>query len=158
MKRRTDTRGRTAAAHYAACTLPEDFRGEHHLRIPSPLQAQKLYDAAKQGTATSDGYRLWGAAVGLAWHHDNWDLEAVNNGDVLAFGEAVYEELFEAGYRNEWICLLADVVTVEVEEATKVGAEVAKRLRFFGRTKAEIVSSNSSPPAMPMETSTGSTT
>jgi hypothetical protein len=154
MKKRETKRERHPDAYYAECQLPEGFNGAHHLRVPSPLQAQGLFAAIAKGGNTEDGMRAWGAAIGLAWHHEWYDLESVRGSDLLEFGEAVFEELHAVGYRMEWLILLADVITVEVQKGIEVSKEVSERLRFFTvpEVKSELLNSTSAELTMEIST------
>jgi len=157
MKKREEARPRKQAAHFAECTLPGEFNGPHHFKIPSPLAADRLFKTITTGDDDGDGFRGWGLTIGISWHHEWHDLQAVNSGDDLAYGEAVYEELHGEGYRSEWMCLLADAIIGEIREGSKTSEEVQERLRFFGQKRASSDASNSESLDTPTETSTEST-
>ena len=118
MKKREETRTRHPDAMYAKITLPGELKGEHYFKIPSPL-------------------------VGAAWHHEKWDLEAVDKGDLLAYGDEVFEELHDAGYRFEWMLLLSSIVITEIANLAVISEEVRNRLGFSKPKKAKRASTNS---------------
>jgi len=131
MKRRDGSRPRHPDAHYARCELPGGLNGEHHFRIPSPLQASRLLSMA--ATDDDDGahnMRKMGALIGSAWHHEHLDLVATAGRDLDAYGEAVFEELHAAGYRLEVMMLLSQIITVEIGKISAISAEVRARLGF----------------------------
>lgn len=139
--------------------LPQDV---HHFKLPSVLAVSKLLAAVdqdalaavmalatmfKKGDAKTglvllqrsgtQGLSLVGALVGISWFHKHKDLEATRGDDILAYGEAVYEELHEAGYDSVKMMLLAGVLAKEIQAAQKFDQEVAERLGFSFPTEEQ---------------------
>jgi len=71
------------------------------------------------------------ALIGLAWYHEDQDLETVRSPDLLAYGEQVYEELHDEGYTLSEISALALVLVRAIWEHSQLSAEVQDRAGFF---------------------------
>tara|TARA_Y100000034_G_C6775839_1_gene346423 strand:+ start:212 stop:694 length:483 start_codon:yes stop_codon:yes gene_type:complete len=138
MKRRDETRPRHPDAPYAEIELPGGHNGRHLFRIPSPLAARHLIEVMREGDEITgnDMIRIHGALVGMAWWNDSHDLESVKVDDVLAYGEAVFEELYAVGYRVEHLSLFATIILNEINKQLSISAEVTERLGFL-RPKPE---------------------
>jgi hypothetical protein len=142
MQKREETRTRHPDAMYAKITLPGEHHGEHHFKIPSPLTGARLLKL-RMIEDEEDQFRATGAIIGSAWHHEKWDLESLNAGDMLAFGEDVFEELHDAGYRFEWMLLISSIIITEIGKLAAINKEVRDRLGFSKVKKAKRASTNS---------------
>ena len=155
MKRREESRGRHPNTHYVEIALPENgINGLHHFRIPSPLQAPKLLEHSDE---TGAQMRSMGAIIGASWHHEWLDLETPESDDLVAYGEAVFEELHAAGYRMEWMLMFQQLVVIEIGKLSQVSKEVRERLGFSKLKTVNNASSSSESLGLPTETSTLST-
>lgn len=145
MKRRDETRAQHPDAMYAEVLLPGELNGVHAFMIPSPLQGARLLKlvSAEADSPEENQMRATGAVIGAAWYHAKWDLETVNKGDLLAYGEEVFEELHAAGYRFEWMLLLSKIVITEIANLATISTEVRDRLGFSKPKKARRGSTNS---------------
>jgi|ETNvirome_6_1000_1030641.scaffolds.fasta_scaffold09992_2 hypothetical protein len=159
MKRRDgdEVRPRHPDALYAAITLPGGLNGEHHFRIPSPLAARHLMDIVSKGGDAFAMMRTHAAVVGMAWHNERYDLETPPEDDILAFGEAVFEELHAAGYRLEHLALFSGVIVNEIGELMAISKEVTERLGFLRPSPEESGSTTSDSAPSTSETPSHST-
>jgi hypothetical protein len=155
MKRREETRARNQAAQFMEVNGlgPDSFNGSHHFRIPSPLMSDGLFKLQKKCEG-ADVFRYYGIMLGENWHHDDWELETIRTDDRMAYGAAVFEELHNAGYRLEWMCLMVTLLTREMNDAAGFSQEVLDRLGFSKASGGDGAPSNSKPPGMPTATST----
>jgi len=129
-------------ALYGTVEIP--VNGEHHLRIPSPLQGGKLIRLMSEAGGTESDYMIAiGAVIGSSWYHRYLDLETPHKGDLSAYGEAVFEELHAAGYRLEWMLVISRQVVDEIGKLATISDEVKDRLGFSNRKKEESASTTS---------------
>lgn len=105
---------------------------------------------------------LLGAAIGSAWADPTYALETPQPADwarrehIRAYGAAVYEELYEAGWSFSQMLALALALFEQVSEAARFEREVQERLSFFlgpRATKSDDASPSSSAPSAPGEDS-----
>lgn len=129
-------------------------RGPHHMRIPSLMAVSKLVKGLKKAHVAvlasmqhggvsntamlsilkESGPELaaaLGALVGMGWYHETYDLETQKSPDVLAFGEAVYEELHGEGYTLSDIGILALTVIRAIWDHSQLTSEVQARAGFI---------------------------
>ena len=125
MKNRQNQRVAPNRPHYVS-TKTQDL-GELSWRIPSPAMGSLLVQFISSNGLVKDAeegkedlgalgadlfglYSLHGATLGLCWYHSTKDLEAVLKSNdlegVKAFGQEVYEELYEEGWSNAEILTL----------------------------------------------------
>lgn len=121
---------------YIVVGVPGDARisGDHHFRLPSPIEAVRLA-AAQQ----ADALRGVGVVLGRCWHHRDVALDAevprpgtVTDDELLDAGERVIEELHDAGYRQELQVLMARAVWSGINDSNTISEEVQARLDSFG--------------------------
>lgn len=175
MKKRTEPR---LVPDSPAYVLVELTRGPHHLRIPSTLAGAKLFGDMPPAVVqnfqniTAGGFSsleemmsavqrggpqmlaLCGAVLGMSWFVAETDLESVlkKGEDPLAFGERVFEEMYEAGYTLDEILTLFFVVAAEWLKASGRAAEVIQRADFFSRLRGVTRSSPSTSASTSSET------
>lgn len=136
---------------YMVCELPD--REPHHMRIPSHLAVAKMLKAMDKShvaalvamtgnvkpshmlsifkeTGPEIGAAM-GALIGKAWNHSDWELETKPAPDLMAYGEAVWEELHTDGYPLETMVLLALTVIRAIWDQSQFSDEVSKRAAFF---------------------------
>lgn len=119
---------------------------------PAQLRSLWLISAAVQGGSSlmdallaaragaGDALAVVGAVVGVAWADPVLELDTQlpaewTAPDLAAFGEAVFEELHEAGWKLGAIVACALAVAEQVSELAAFEAEVQERVRFFLRPK-----------------------
>lgn len=147
-----DTPRDTDRPNMVSVDLPN---GMHHFRLPSMLTVAKILKSAgakntvgllalgaliKAGNpqaaiqtlkeSGAEGLSMMGALIGVSWYHAHKDLEAVRGENLLAYGEAVYEELHGEGYDPVKIMLLTGFLTTAIAETIEFDKEVADRLGF----------------------------
>lgn len=144
-------------------------RGEHHFRVPSVLTGARLLKAvdtealgglmamaatdlrgqpmALLGVLRTSGpetIALAGFLLGVAWYHEQLALDTtIDEAAPLVTGEAVIEELHEAGYSLGELVVMAVAVANAWAERNTVSAEVAARTSFFGHPTDSMSSSSS---------------
>jgi hypothetical protein len=161
---------------YMLVTLPD--KGEHHLQIPSLLAVAKLVKVLKRshlavfagmsGGVSSAGILnlikesgpemagALGALLGLSWRHEAFELEAARGSDdeLLAYGEAVYEELHAAGYTLSDLAGLSLTVARAVWEQAQLSDEVQVQAAFIfpmlGKIRSPASTSGSTTLATPL--------
>lgn len=136
---------------YMVVELPD--RESHHMRIPSHLTVAKMIKsldqvhiaalmAMKGGVSAASAVHLvketgpelaavMGALIGQAWNHRDWQLQTEPAPDLMAYGEAVWEELHNDGYHLETLLLLSLTVVRAIWDQSQFSAEVSKRAAFF---------------------------
>ena len=67
----------------------------------------------------------------------------MDEGALRAYGEEIFEELHDAGYRFEWMLLLSSIVITEIANLAVISEEVRNRLGFSKPKKAKRASTNS---------------
>lgn len=94
-----------------------DTFGVHNFRAPFPIYTARLMNlmvrAGLHEAITEDSdpdviydrtisvWNIAGAAIGMCWFHKNKDLETPRlgkNQDLLSYGEAVLDEMYDEGY------------------------------------------------------------
>lgn len=137
--------------HYCMLTVST---GEHAFRVPSgPKAARVLASISVEGLGGllslgeaqdqlqllaavrllgGDTLAALGALIGLGWHHTTRELETPASRDVILYGEAVWEELEDAGYPWADIALLGITLLHLSQQRVSIDAEAVKRLDFFG--------------------------
>lgn len=143
-------------------------RGQHHLRIPSPLVGAKLLKAVDSRTVAAlaslgsldptdpsgvvavvrgagpEILSVAGYVVAASWFHRDTDLETVADPkDPMGSGERAVEEMHEGGYRLGDLLVLALVVLREWMARNSLNEEVAERLGFSSRTPGSTSSASS---------------
>lgn len=158
MKPRPEAIPAPEGPRYWVVTLPE--RGAHHFRFPlyavaDMVQRVVVQDQEKRGKeALADvAQRVPGyaAAVGACWHHRGFLLDAVppvpekreNVAAWRAYGDAVCDELQEAGYSMLDIIELFNGCVHELGTRLDVVAMVKAREGFFPVTPGTPTSSPS---------------
>jgi len=138
---------------YPFMVIALDDQGDHHMQIPSALSVSKIVkamddahlaglvamradlDPAQVMTLLKDtGPQLiagLGALIGTAWRHESLALEATDTGDLVAYGEAVYEEMHGHGYRLEAFLILGMTIIRAIWEHAQFTDEVSRRASFF---------------------------
>lgn len=135
--------------------------GVHHFRIPSAIAGARLLKAADSrhiavlaslsdlgddplqvlAAARAAGPELLGVAgyaIGISWFHRTLDLDTVVSvDDPMGTGEAVLEELHEAGYRLGDVVLCALLVIKEFMARNAISQAVLERASFFGQLKGQ---------------------
>lgn len=66
--------------------------------VGSMSQDEDEADGPELVEATANRAAVLGAVLGRCWFDRGFDLESVENGDAVAFGNAVNDELYEEGY------------------------------------------------------------
>ena len=148
---------------YLEVVLPQ---GIHHFRVPSQIVGARLLGALppealaalqRAGAGSPDALlaalrevgvpalQIAGAAIASAWFHREIDLEAaeLKGESPLAYGERVYEEIYEAGYSLDSILRVAVLIATEWLSQAGVAAEALRRADFFGRPKGSNLSGRS---------------
>lgn len=89
------------------------------LRLPTYADAARIAEAMQ--AAADNGSRLMAgcAAVGLCWRHRSLALDAADTSDLLAFGNAVLDELQD--YDVPW----ADIQTLVGSVSERIGSMFA---------------------------------
>ena len=128
------------APHYV--TIDLSTNGTHCFRIPSQAvamkQVQKAKGAVEEEDASARNTRmllLSGAFIGDLWHHESWDLET-RRGKLSGedYGEAVHEELHEAGYPSSDITKLVGFVGAAISAKALAREDIDGAKAFFGQT------------------------
>jgi len=131
-----------------------DGRGITHWRLPFPVLLARLQkqimstdierigrtdvgDAEQVDAVLDDAVDLWcvaGAAVGLCWHDLDHDLDSErrNHPDLMQYGEAVLEELHDAGWTAQQIGQVYPRLLAAVVRVMPPASEVAGRMGFSG--------------------------
>lgn len=135
-----------------------DAGGKHHLQIPSALTVAKLIKSLDQvhvaallamNTDGLDQARMltmlreagpelvagFGALVGKAWADPDHELESEDQGDLIAYGEAVVEELHREGWRLDRLVLVSLTVIRAIYDQNQFSQEVKDRAAFFFRPR-----------------------
>ena len=118
-------------------------RGATQWRLPFAIHLARITDLVGRSQAgdgevldkATDVWMTGGAAIGLCWADQHNDLEADRRSfgrDLLGYGEAVLEELHEAGWTMAQIgdlypALLSRIASTVVS----AGREVGERADFF---------------------------
>jgi hypothetical protein len=133
--------------------------GRHDLKIPSVFVVTKLLNALDKlhiaalvslssksvGSAElltlakeagPEMAALLGAVIGKAWNHADQALESVDDGDLMVYGEAVFEELHEAGYSFDSLVMLGLTVVRAIWEQSQLSQEAKDRANFIFPTRA----------------------
>ena len=144
MKTREHKREIPNLPHYWHITI--DRNGEHVFRIPSQLVVLKLSKkTAKLQNESDDGIDRTitnlahaGVMLGEMWCHPSIDLETdrAKIRDDSAYGEAIHEELHEAGYTSADIHALMKGLSIRVRAEMTGEEDVAKREGFTGPSAA----------------------
>ena len=79
---------------------------------------------------TSRQAAAMGTLIGRCWFDRERDLEAVENGDALAFGEAVNDELYEDGFPLH-VSVTLGAVIMKACASTMIGADRVNDLLGF---------------------------
>ena len=129
------------APHYV--TIDLSTNGTHCFRIPSQAVAMKQVRATRGAVKEEDPIErntrmlmLSGAFIGDLWYHESWDLET-QRGDRTsgeAFGEAIHEELHEAGYAADDITKLVGFVGAAIAGKALNRDDIDLAKAFFGLT------------------------
>lgn len=95
-------------------------------------------DTAKFDDAV-DLWMLCGAAIGISWHDANYDLESDRKAfpNLETYGEAVLEELHEAGWEMSDFRMLFPKVIQRMMASILTKTEVTERADFFGQTQGD---------------------
>ena len=96
-------------------------RGQHGEADIRPCQSAA---AAPGGTLCP-----W-AIVGRAWFDPTHDLEAVENGDMVAFGQQIADELYEEGYPLAVVAALGAAILERIKAGLVGGEEVDALVGF----------------------------
>ncbi len=138
MKTREHKREIPNLPHYWRVTI--DRNGEHVFRIPSQLGCLKLSikTAKLQESAVDASARVLtnlshaGVMLGEMWCHPSIDLETdrAKIRDDSVYGEAIHEELHEAGYTSADINALMTGLSNRVRAEMTGEEDVAKREGF----------------------------
>jgi hypothetical protein len=108
-------------------------------RLPFPVYVGPLFAAHDKAHAKGqdpldlalDVYMVLGAAIGLCWADVDQDLETPRSRDVVAYGEAVIEELHEAGWTLAEVAEVGRVILGRLSDSLRIAAdEVADRVGF----------------------------
>lgn len=154
MKTRETPRPSKDTPVYIRCQLPD--REDHVFKTPSMLVGMKLFQVldqsslmafasstsqAQPGTmfalmrrAGPEVIQGLGYLVGVSWHHPTLDLETNlkdHEGDILAYGGAVFEELHEEGYDLNQIVMMALAVVGNWVSRNSVSQEALEKVDFF---------------------------
>lgn len=122
---------------YIAVDGVPGVEGTHHLRVPSPIVVERLSTLQRR-----EDYRMAmvGAVIGLGWSHRDQQLEAgtptaadMTDGEIVAYGQQVVEEMHGAGYTFEALTLLSGAIWHASTTTMRLSDEVRERLDFFGR-------------------------
>ena len=162
---------------YMVATLPE--RGDVHLQIPSLLSVARLVKGLQRSHLTlvagmagqltptamlallkESGPELaavLGALVGLAWRHEELELETTRGADLIVYGEDVFEELHGAGYTLSELAGIALTVIQAIWEHSQLSAEVQARAGFIFPAMVRSSSPVSTSGSTISETPSGST-
>lgn len=107
-------------------------------------------------TSAPDVLELFGALVGITWADPIYDLEApawtTSAGDLARYGEAVFEELHEAGWSLQNIALAGLAIARQVQQGSQIDQEVTDKAAFFlqpkepGSSRRSMSSATSSEP------------
>ncbi|MBT7098377.1 hypothetical protein HN937_13450 [Candidatus Poribacteria bacterium] len=138
MKTRTDERKIPDLPHYWHAVIGTN--GEHVFRIPSQLgclklsrKTAKLQEASEDGTERAiTNLAHAGMMIGEMWAHPTEDLEtdrATLRNDA-EYGEAIHEELHEAGYTSKDVNDLMTGLSERVRAEITGSEDVAKREDF----------------------------
>ncbi|HUU59208.1 MAG TPA: hypothetical protein VMZ50_06675 [Phycisphaerae bacterium] len=145
--------------HYVSVDLSTN--GTHHFRIPSQAVAMKKVREAKGAAEEEDPAErnsrmllLAGAFIGDLWFHAEWDIET-KRGRMSAedYGEAIHEELHEAGYRAEDISTLIGFVGAAIGAKAINREDIDGAKAFFVQTAGRGRGSGSTSPRDSAETS-----
>lgn len=155
MIRRPATEARPMRPPYATVELPvpRDPPGAWTFRVPRWSQLAPISHALAE--SGSDGASLdaaFGRLVGLAWADEEYALEA-----DPADGEAVFSELYEAGWSVSTIYALGNRLQEIASAEIPREKEVREKLRFFGANGAALGSQGSSLPGSTAGTSAHTT-
>ncbi len=129
-----------------------DGRGTTYWRLPFPVLLARLQqrilasdleriaradtgDSAQVDAVLDDAVDLWcvaGAAVGLCWHDLDSDLDSDRHAhpDLMQYGEAVLEELHDAGWTAQQIGQVYPRLLAAVVRVMPPASEVAGRMGF----------------------------
>lgn len=165
--------------HRPYVTIEVPDLGAHVVRIPSMLQLSKLMRAMEDhhfavalGIGKISSERELGmldmlsamreagpefasvlaALIGLAWHHEALDLESVRGDNLLEYGEALFEELYSAGYALEHFLVLGVGILAEALDQNQLRQEVQDKALFFLQKRAGMLSPRSTPASATSET------
>lgn len=151
MKTRTSPRITPESPNYIHVEIDQ---GRHTFRVPSALSGARIFQALPkdlvaaatnlQGKDPSQmltqlqsmgapALQLAGHVLGICWHHSSLDLdtELGPKEDILAHGERVFEELYEAGYALDIVLKMALVVMTDWMRRQTAAADVLKRADFL---------------------------
>lgn len=127
--------------------LPEQQR-YHFLGLPSVVASGTPIMSALAGSP--DMFALLAAAIGVCWADGAWGLDTPlwTEGSPIPYGEAVYEELHEAGWALDQIAMAVLHLAQHVAEQNTLSAEVVEKTAFFrlrtdSSTESESESSSS---------------
>lgn len=146
MKPRPEAIPAPEGARYWCVTLPT--RGDHHFRFPLYAVADAVQrmlvteqEARKKRDRNDVPQRVTGyaAAIGVCWHHRGFLLDSVqppiaSREDLAAwrtYGDAVCDELQEAGYSLLDILDLFNGCVAEMGKRLDLAAMVKEREGFF---------------------------
>lgn len=143
---------------YVRCQLPE--REDHVFKTPSMLVGMKLFQVLDQSSlmafaaSTSEArpetmFALMrragpeviqglGYLIGVSWFHPTLELDSKvsdHDGDILAYGEAVFEELHEEGYDLNQVVMMALAVIANWVQRNSVAKEAMEKFDFFKPTE-----------------------
>ncbi len=145
MRRRTHPRQIPPGSNYFVVEVPD--QGAVDFRLPFPVRLAKLTtllrdaglgdtegadDLSKLDTAL-DVWMVGGAAIGLCWSHRDLDLDTDRRAfgrDLLSYGEAVLEELYDAGWSMASLSALYPALFKRISASLISASEVAERVGF----------------------------
>lgn len=108
-------------------------------RLPFPTHMLGLLDAmasvesVKGHSGIARAYDLGGAAIGLCWDSPTHDLDAINGGDLVAYGRAVLDELADVGWSMDAVGVVMPALFGRFRAAVIPASEVAGRAGFSDR-------------------------
>lgn len=142
MRRRSEPMPAPEPAEYPWFTVEVEGRGLHHFRALSPIKVVRFGKeiGAASGPISADdklglaedNLRQFGAGIGLCWAHPELELESQRGdfGSLLDYGEAVSEELHEAGYTLAQQTAMALRVMASLPGVQTTRQEVQERAGF----------------------------
>lgn len=141
-------------APYVSVVLPVPG-GERPWTFRIPRWSQIAPHSRAAADAGSDGTLIdaaYGRIVAMAWADEEWALESDPSD-----GEAVFAELYEAGWPTSVLYALANRLQEEAGAELPKEKEVREKLRFFGVNGAAGGLTASSPPGSTAGTSAPTT-